>query len=105
MTDTNDTSQERRRWPRRTVLWPAQLQVGDSTHKCWVRNISASGAAVQCDAVLAKQMPVTLTLERYGDFAGFIIWTGGKLHGLTFVEAPEKVVQFFGDDAETLGML
>ncbi len=101
----NDEAQDRRRWPRRTVLWPAQLQVADSTHKCWVRNISASGAAVQCDAVLTKQMPVVLTLERYGDFAAFIIWTGGNLHGLTFVEAPEKVVQAFGEDADTLGML
>jgi hypothetical protein len=105
MTDSEETAPERRRWPRRTVLWPALLQVGDAAHKCWVRNISASGAALQCDVVLAKQMPATLTLERYGDFAAFVIWTGGKLHGLAFLDAPEKVVQFFGDDAETLGML
>jgi hypothetical protein len=105
MTEPVETTEDRRRWPRRTVLWPAILQVGDAAHKCWVRNISASGAAVQCDAVLTKQMPVTLALERYGEFAAFIIWTGGKLHGLTFVEAPEKIVQYFGEDADTLGML
>ncbi len=105
MTDNNDTAPDRRRWPRRTVLWPAKLQVGDATHKCWIRNISASGAALQADVQLAKQLPVTVHFEKQGAIEGFVIWTGTSLHGIVFIEAPEKVVQRFGDDAEKLGLV
>ncbi len=105
MIDEIDLSLDRRRWPRRTVLWPAKLQVGDATHTCWIRNISASGAALQADVVLTKQMPVTVHFDKQGALEGFIIWTGTSLHGLVFLEAPEKVVQRFGDDAEKLGLV
>ncbi len=105
MTDQTDTETERRRWPRRTVLWPAQLFVGDISYKCWIRNISASGVALQADVVLAKQLAVRVQLERHGAFDGFVIWSGNNLHGIVFVEAPEKVVQRFGDDADKLGLV
>jgi hypothetical protein len=105
MTDVSKEDAERRRWPRRTVLWPAQLQIGDETHKCWIRNISASGVALQADVVLTKQLPVSVTLERHGQFDGFVIWTGTSLHGVHFIESPEHIVQRFGDDAETLGLV
>jgi PilZ domain len=105
MTETSTADEDRRRWPRRTVLWPAKLQLGPNMHDCWVRNISASGAAVQADVTLGKQQAATLHLERHGSFDAFVIWTGGKLHGLAFVSTPEHIIQRFGDDAETLGML
>jgi hypothetical protein len=105
MTDNIESGPERRRWPRRTVLWPAALQVGDDRHKCWIRNISASGTALQADVVLTKQLPVTVHLEKQGALEGFVIWTGTSLHGIVFIEAPEKIVQRFGDDAEKLGLV
>jgi hypothetical protein len=105
MTDNIASEPDRRRWPRRTVLWPATLTVGSDTHKCWIRNISASGAALQADIVLTKQLPVTVHLEKYGALESFVIWTGTSLHGVIFIEAPEKVVQLFGDDAEKLGLV
>jgi PilZ domain len=105
MTDSPQNDSERRRWPRRTVLWPAQLQVGSETYKCWIRNISTSGVALQADVSLTKQLPVSVILERQGQFDGFVIWTGTNLHGIHFVESPEHVVQRFGDDAETLGLV
>jgi hypothetical protein len=105
MTDNVESDSDRRRWPRRTVLWPAKLQIGGDTHKCWIRNISASGAALQADVVLGKQLSVTVQLEKYGALEGFVIWTGSSLHGVVFIEPPEKVVQRFGNDAEKLGLV
>jgi hypothetical protein len=97
--------EDRRRWPRRTVLWPAELQAGAVMHPCWVRNITAMGAALQTDIALPRRLMVTLHIPDHGRFEAFIIWADDHLHGIAFVDTPERIIERFGKEAKILGMV
>jgi PilZ domain len=103
MQDDSDPK-NRRRHPRRTVVWKSQLHVGSHKLNCWVRNISPYGALLQIDLPLAQQSPVSITLEKIGSLSGFIAWSDGSMHGIAFIETPEAVLaRFGGTEADALG--
>jgi hypothetical protein len=95
---------DRRRHKRRTVVWKGTLEAGAHQFVCWVRNISSSGMMVQVDLPLAPHSRVSVDLDRYGRFDGYIAWSSGVLHGLAFADGPDVICKRFGADAEALGL-
>jgi hypothetical protein len=116
------TTSERRRHHRRTVIWKAALSISwqDAAqsgseimvktqpswceHVCWVRNLSTRGMLLQSEVCLMPQMAVAVTLPNYGRFDAFVAWSCGVLHGIAFVEAPDYILARFGQDAAHFGM-
>jgi hypothetical protein len=54
-----------------------------SSHGVSIRNLSCTGAAIECEAPLKKGMEGVLAAEHL-DCLCRVIWSKGKVHGLRF---------------------
>lgn len=95
---------DRRRHRRRVVVWKARLAAGSHQFVCWIRNVSPTGMMIQVDLPLAVHSAVRIETDKYGAFDGFIAWTSEALHGIAFVEPPERIRARFGRDSAKLGL-
>jgi hypothetical protein len=89
---------ERRDRQRRTVLLKALIYQRGSLFDCVVNNLSSSGAGVIVEVqILRNEIDaepgsiVTLTIDRFGDFPGKIVWHHAQYAGIRFFEDPEHV--------------
>jgi hypothetical protein len=73
---------ERRKYERIKLFLPGQLfnPINEQSAECKVLNLSAGGAAVQCDAQFAAGVSLVLYIENFGRFEGTtIVHKGGQL--------------------------
>ena len=95
---------EHRKEPRRAVLWSGHLEFGEYVFDCQIWNVSLGGAKIRVGLPLLEGSGVVLALERFGTFAGTVVWqTDGNL-GLRFDGDPEAVREVFGDAVVKLGL-
>ncbi len=78
------------------VLWNGSLHAGPRSSACRVLNVSLSGAKVQVTNPSEIPSPVTLKIDRFGEFHCEIEWREGDDLGLRFL-ADQKTI------AETIG--
>ena len=87
----------RRRYLRRSVLWPGTLQGGHGALDCTILNMSLGGAKVALSQDRDCAGSVTLLGDRFDDLAATVEWQRGRLVGLQFKAAPAEVAQILGD--------
>ena len=88
---------EQRRHRRCSVLWTACLFSGGRTMDAVVLNLSAGGARIRLPQAPAVEDRATVSIGRFGDFAGRLVWRDGNEIGLEFLDPPERVVDKVGD--------
>jgi hypothetical protein len=73
---------DNRKYERVKLFLPGQLfnPINEQSVECKVLNLSAGGAAVQCDATFAAGLTLVLYIENFGRFEGeTIVHAGGQL--------------------------
>ncbi len=88
---------ERRRHPRTSVLWSGRLLCQGEATDCRILNISLQGAMIQPEKPFKGDPEVILHTDRFGQFAGSIVWQEGEQLGIEFLEEPEHIVRILGD--------
>lgn len=96
-------SADARAYRRRSVLWPAKLNVGQHTFVCQIWNMSLGGARIKVDLPLQDGASVMLAIAGRGDIPACVSWCKGGEAGLEFVIPAEEVRILFLDRAQSLG--
>ena len=73
---------ERRQYPRKEAFWRARLQTTTGDFDCRVLSLSFRGAKIEIDHPVAHRQAVTLLMERFGAFTGFVAWRRGGTLGI-----------------------
>lgn len=102
--ETESGDADRRRHPRRSVLWPAVLETGRHRFDCHILNLSLSGARIRLDLPLRDGAAVTLHVLGRGEIPALVVWCGEDSLGLDFGLPPAQVRAMFRDTLETLGL-
>lgn len=87
----------RRRYLRRSVLWPGTLRFASSQEACTILNISLGGAKVALCQERDCAGTVTLFGDRFDGLEATVVWQRGRVIGLQFKAEPAKVAQVLGD--------
>lgn len=87
---------EQRRFPRCAVLWSACVFSGGRTLDATVLNMGAGGARIRLADLAVLDDRATVSINRFGDFAGRLAWRRGNEFGLEFLDPPERVVEKIG---------
>ncbi len=88
---------EQRRYRRCSVLWNACVFSAGQTMDAVVLNVSAGGARIRLKGAPALDDRATLSIGRFGDFAGRLVWRDGNEFGMEFLDPPERIVAKVGD--------
>ncbi len=93
---------EARRHYRNPVLLKAKIYQLGILYDCVVRDISPGGAKIIKDVMIGNRVEtlqigaaLTLSVERFGDFPGRVIWYDEKYIGLQFLEVSEEIRDVF----------
>lgn len=78
------------------VLWGGRLRYNHQDYDCRVLAISLGGVKVSVGDPVAVPSPVTLRLERFGEFLCKVAWRAGDHLGLDFVDPPERIAETIG---------
>ena len=93
--DNMPIQDQRRRYPRTRVVWPATLRTSIGTLDCLVLDLSANGAKIQFPAPPGEvEGLVMLAIPRLPGFNATVAWTHpdhGMEMGLTFDDPPGEV--------------
>lgn len=92
MSSVASASAERRKYERIKLFLPGQLfnPINEQSAPCKVLNLSAGGAAVQCDTQFPAGLSLVLYIENFGRFEGTtIVHKSGQL-ALEFVIGESK---------------
>ncbi|GAB4351832.1 MAG: hypothetical protein Kow00114_00110 [Kiloniellaceae bacterium] len=87
----------RRRYLRRSVLWPGTLKCGKGQMDCTILNMSLGGAKVALSQERDCVGSVTLFGDRFEGLAATVVWQRGRVVGLQFKQAPGEVAKVLGD--------
>lgn len=87
----------RRRFLRRSVLWPGTLQTLKGHHACTILNMSLAGAKIALSEARDCMGNVTLLGDRFDGLGATVVWQRGRLVGLQFRAAPAEVAAVLGD--------
>ncbi len=87
---------EQRRYRRCSVLWTACVFSGGQTMDAVVLNLCAGGARVRLKGSSEVDDRATVSIGRFGDFAGRLVWRDGNEFGLAFLDPPEHIVAKVG---------
>lgn len=87
----------RRRYLRRSVLWPGTLSCGKAQHACTILNMSLGGAKVALSEARDCSGIVTLLGDRFEGLPATVVWQRGRLVGLQFRSEPAEVSRVLGD--------
>ena len=99
MTVENSNSEaaiDRRRYRRTAVLWSARLATGAREIECAILNVSAGGAKIRIREHVRLHTPVTLNIDRFGDFRGEGVWRHDRELGIRFSEEAPWVAAVLG---------
>ncbi|MFQ6017532.1 MAG: PilZ domain-containing protein [Kiloniellaceae bacterium] len=78
------------------VLWSGRLYSGNKDVECRILNISMGGAKIHVTAASGFVSPVTLRIDRFGEFSCEIVWQDGEYMGLNFLDEPQKIGEIIG---------
>ena len=78
------------------VLWTGILHAGERSSTCRVLNVSLSGAKVHVSNPSGIPSPVTLKIDRFGEFYCEIEWREGDYLGLRFLADKETIAETIG---------
>jgi len=78
------------------VLWGGRLRYNHQDYDCRVLAISLGGVKVRVGDPVAVPSPVTLCLDRFGEFLCKVAWRAGDHLGLDFIDPPERIVEAIG---------
>lgn len=87
----------RRRYLRRSVLWPGTLTCGKHQHACTILNMSLGGAKIALSEQRDCAGVVTLLGDRFESLSATVVWQRGRLVGLQFRREPAEVARVLGD--------
>lgn len=87
----------RRRYLRRSVLWPGTLTCGKAQHACTILNMSLGGAKIALGEARDCSGMVVLLGDRFEGLPGTVVWQRGRLVGLQFRSEPAEVSRVLGD--------
>lgn len=87
----------RRRYLRRSVLWPGTLTCGRSQFACTILNMSLGGAKIALSEARDCAGNVTLLGDRFEGLPATVTWQRGRLVGLQFRREPAEVARVLGD--------
>lgn len=93
-----------RAYRRRSVLWPAQLMVGEHELKCQIWNMSLGGARIRLAMPLKDGAEVTLVIAGRGAIPATVRWCQNGAAGLMFALPAEEVRVLFMDRLHALGL-
>lgn len=93
---TFENPKDRRRFTRNSVLWMGRIIVDERMVDCKILNISVGGAKIVVSDSFDYVGPVTLRIDRFGDFEGEIVWQAREKRGVKFLEDPQVVAQRLG---------
>lgn len=79
-------SSEQRIAKRHPLIWSAELQSRSGTFRVRLRNVSATGALIQCSKPLPDGSQVILDLGKGGSVDATITWAVGDCAGIRFDE-------------------
>lgn len=88
---------EQRRFRRCSVLWSASVYSAGRTLDAVVLNLCAGGARVRLSGNAVLDDRATVSIGRFGDFAGRLAWRRGDEFGLEFLDPPNRVVAMIGE--------
>ena len=78
------------------VLWNGFLHAGERSSACRILNVSLSGAKAQVSNPSDIPSPVTLKIDRFGEFYCEIEWREGDYLGLRFLADQETIAETIG---------
>ncbi len=78
------------------VLWNGFLHAGERSSACRILNVSLGGVKVQVTNPSEIPSPVTLKIDRFGEFYCEIEWREGDYLGLRFLADRETVAETIG---------
>lgn len=81
--------EEKRRFPRKKVIWSARVSCGIGERQCTVFNISRGGAQIKLDATLDPCSRVELAIPGIGKLPGWVVWSSYDRAGVEFTELSE----------------
>ncbi len=87
----------RRRYLRRSVLWPGTLKSSAGQIDCTILNMSLGGAKVALSQERDCGGSVTLFGDRFDGLEANVMWQRGRVVGLQFKAAPAEVARILGD--------
>jgi len=87
----------RRRYLRRSVLWPGTLKWGKGQMDCTILNMSLGGAKVALSQERDCSGGVTLYGDRFDGLSATVVWQRGRVVGLQFKQAPGEVARVLGN--------
>ena len=93
----DENHKERRRHPRTSVLWSGRLLCEGEATDCRIVNISLQGAMIRPDKPFKGGPEVIIHIDRFGQFAGSIVWQEDEQLEIEFLEDPEHIARVFGD--------
>jgi len=100
---TGDVSDDARQdEARSSVLWSGKLLSAGQVMNCRVLNISAKGAQLRSEKAFECGLEVILSIDRYGEFAGKLVWQDGANLGIRFHDNPENIARVLGDALPTI---
>jgi hypothetical protein len=78
------------------VLWSGQLRSKETSNDCRIVNVSLGGAKAHVSNPSDIISPVTLAIDRFGEFSCEIVWREGNYLGLKFLDVPQTIEETVG---------
>ena len=97
-------AEDKRRFPRRPVLWRGHIDNAGLKVDCTIWNISRGGARISLKHRIDFDNGVTLTIDRFGSVPCDIAWTRNSDVGLQFQGDPRDVCQSLAESLVSLGL-
>ena len=97
-------AEEKRRFPRRPVLWRGHIVNDGLKVDCTVWNISRGGARITLKHHVDFDNGVTLNIDRFGSLPCEIAWARNDDLGLQFQSDPKDVCQSLAESLVSLGL-
>jgi PilZ domain len=90
-----DTTSDRRRFSRSSVLWEAAILEGDRADGCVLLNISEGGALLRVLDPFACPTTLNLEIARVGKLDARVAWRGADSVGVLFKGDPHEIAERF----------
>jgi hypothetical protein len=85
---------------RLPVLWTGKLTTDDDReYECHVRDISLAGTLISTNAKVELGERLLLEIEKLGEFAVEVKWSGSKQLGLLILAGPDLMLKKFAEGA------
>lgn len=78
------------------VLWTGHLRADERSSACRILNVSLSGAKAHVSNPSEVPSPVTLQIDRFGEFYCEVEWREGDYLGLRFLSDAETIAETIG---------